>query len=256
MSTQMTPTQSTTMEEMIMLTKFGFYGASCYDWLLYSAKVLKNCGMDVILIDMSENKSLSYAIPDIPGVKNQVIDYMGCSFATSIPKDAEDAYDTAFIYLGDTVNPSIHFDYTFCVTDCELHSMKPRIQLWEKITALDYAPSQKMICSSESGADEIDPDEEFTTDCPHLIILGPMAESKYRYIAGQYSVDSKSCHAVDLDEGNMDCRISCQYDTVVRFSKISDSFKDLITKLCFTALGDTRDYKNFKKAFKKAERGK
>lgn len=232
-----------------MATKFCFYGTSCYDLLLYAARVLKQCKMSVLLLDYSKEQSLSYAIPEITGLSSGIRDYRGISFSNDKVTDEQYMdYDVVFHYLGMSPRYKVNGDYYFIITDCELHTVERILELKSDLKSL--------MPDSDEQTDSNEDFDVFEKNCLNLIILGVDASTRAGYISSRMEFSGNHCNVVDMDESNLESRIRCQYDEVFRFNRISDEYKDLVNKLCYTALGSYIDEKNYRKAYQKAERGK
>jgi hypothetical protein len=236
--------------------KFCFYGTSCYDLILYAARVLKHCKMSVLLLDSSKEQSLTCAIPDVKGLEQGIRDYRGIAFSKDrVPIDIQRGdYDATFQYFGEYPDRIEAGDYNFIVSDCELHTVNRLSELKSK---LDTTEHFKLISVSENDEQyEGMEDDTFPKGCLNLIILGSEASSRKNYVASQFHVSPKECFFVDMDESNMECRIRCQYDTVFRFQRISEEYQDLVNRICFSVLGNSISEKAYRKAYQKAERGK
>lgn len=236
-----------------MAIKFCFYGTSCYDLILYAARVLKQCKMSVLLLDYSKEQSLSCAIPEVKGLETGIRDYRGLAFSKDNVSSAEQNsnYDVVFLYLGEYSDYKESGDYNFIVTDCELHTVERTKTLKSDLQSLS------LMSDSDEKPDTNEDFDVFERYCLNLIILGVDASARAGYISSQMEFSGEHCSVVDMDESNLESRIRCQYDEVFRFNRISDEYKDLVNKLCYTALlGSYISEKNYRKAYQKAERGK
>lgn len=235
--------------------KFCFYGTSCYDLILYSARVLKHCKMSVLLLDSSKEQSLACAIPDVKGLEQGIRDYRGIAFSKDrVPIDIQRGdYDATLQYFGEYPNRIEAGDYNFIVSDCELHTVHRLSALKSKLDESDFF---KPIASDSSVEDDDTLDDSFEKGSLHLIVLGSEASARHNYVASCFNIGAKECISVDMDESNMECRIRCQYDTVFRFQRISEEYQDLVNRICFSVLGNSISEKAYRKAYQKAERGK
>lgn len=233
-----------------MAIKFCFYGTSCYDLILYAARVLKQCKMSVLLLDYSKEQSLSCAIPEVKGLETGIRDYRGLAFSKDNVSFAEQNsnYDVVFLYLGEYSDYKESGDYNFMVTDCELHTIERILELKSDLKSL--------MPDSDEKTDSNEDFDVFEKNCLNLIILGVDASTRAGYISSRMEFFGNHCNVVDMDESNLESRIHCQYDEVFRFNRISDEYQDLLNKLCHTALGSSLDEKSYRKAYQKAERGK
>ncbi len=235
-----------------MSTRIGFFGTECYDLILYCARILKNCGKSVMIVDSTDDGSLISAVPPVKGVENEVLDYRGLHCFTHEIEYMDMDYDVAVLYYGFNYECFTKVNYAFLVTDCQLHNIEKCKRIVNVIPEFVDSVQED---ESEDERELLDTNV-FESGMLNLLILGADATGRQRFICSQLGLEAEQCHAVWLDDGDYTARISCQYDAVFRFAKISPEYKDLIDKICYTVLGDDITIKEYRKARQKAERGK
>lgn len=104
-----------------MIKICGFVGIESYDLILLMAQSLKVIGVDVILTDLSFDKSLFYAIPD--GGSSPVIDFCGLHYfdESALSHCNQDSY--LIVYFGTNFKSPLlqQCNDLFIVSDCQKH---------------------------------------------------------------------------------------------------------------------------------------
>lgn len=233
-----------------MSIRLGFYGSECYDLIFYCARVIHRCRQSVMLVDLSRDQSLMHCVPSIKGIEDDVIDYRGLHCFTRETEYMDMDYDVAFFYFGSNTNQITETNYTFLVTDCQLQNIyacqRFKDEIYEFIRPIP----------ADDEVEELLDTNIFDSGVLNLLILGTEATIRKRFICGELGIPLERCEAIWMGENDYAMRISCQYDSAFRFSKISPEYMDLVDKICYTALGDSVKIKDYRKARQKAERGK
>lgn len=233
-----------------MAIKAGFYGASCYDLIQYVGHTLSVMGKGVLLMDVSNEQSLTCSIPLPEDYDGSEFEYRGITFCIDKPSYMEMDYDIVLVYLGKNMYTDFDFDYVFCVTTAELHAIDDAAQILDKLRTEYKDDLSRDEAKSKSLSGSIYGSKI------NIIALGACVSQRYKYIAMQLGISRRDLTFVDLDDVTYACRLASQYDSVVRFSNLSSDFKELIYRLCCTFSGREISKKEYRKYQRLAERGR
>lgn len=230
-----------------MAKKAGFYGAPCYDLINYVARILTQLGKSVLMLDVSADQSLSCSVPLPDAYDGSEFDYRDVTFSLIEPEYMGMDYEVVLYYFG--ADPEIvrPVDYAFCITSAEQHVIADVNAVRDRIVYDDSASDdvngvRGMVC--------------FPRNKTNMVALGPGVDLRARYIAQLLDIPKRELILVDMDEGAILCRLSCQYDAAFRFRRLSPDYKELLYRVCSTLCGEELDTKRYRKAYRLAERGR
>lgn len=103
----------------------GFIGIECYDLMLYIALTLRRLGCSCVLIDNSEDASLTYVYQGSMQA-GDVVDVAGIDIArlVDLAQSSNDQYDYVLVYLGFSEVTTKDYDEFYCVTDFQRHNVE------------------------------------------------------------------------------------------------------------------------------------
>ncbi|MCI7130095.1 MAG: hypothetical protein MSA09_06005 [Lachnospiraceae bacterium] len=220
-----------------MSVNIGFFGCESYDIQHYLSRVLCCLGKKVILLDGNRDGALKSSIP-LPETfpEDEVFDYRGVDYAPVTADIDESYYDCVFFDLSqdmlETMEPGDIGDlfHTFIlVSDLQTHHMNQMIQ-FIKSNLID-------------------------TSRIFLIIRDLSGNRKKRMIQRMTDLPADQIYYLQVDQTSERQRLSCQWNHVFSFRKIDvdlrSALQDILIKRC-----SIEENKEFKTAYKRAERGK
>lgn len=213
----------------------GFIGIDKHEIILYLSRILYHLGKKVLLVDYSENQALYYSIPIPMTLQNQkeCIHYRGTDFiqGENFTMERIPYYDVILLDLGFQGKKSkiILCSKVFYVTDLQFHNVR-KIR---EVNAIHK--SDKYFIIKDVIPCKITPDYI-------LEQIGEIVESSHLYILYQDEIDLK-------------CKVQCQYDLKYDLRKLSGPMKNFLKETTAQLIGKI-DQKEYKIAFRKAERGK
>lgn len=228
-----------------MAIKAGFFGAPCYDLINYIARILTKMEKGVLMVDLSEDQSLTCSISLPDDYDGTEIDYRDVTFSLEEPEYMGMDYEVVLYYFGQRPQRIRPVDYAFCITSAERHVIA------------DVSDLMRMIRYDEAAAPgDGRRDIRFSRGVPNVIALGPGVDVRFKYIAMQLEIPRRELVSVDMDDYAVACRLACQYDHAFRFQRLSADYKELLYRITSTLCEEELDTKLYKKAFKLAERGR
>lgn len=201
-----------------------FIGCECYDLILYLAKTLNALGASVLIIDNSDDHSLSTCIPTLDSVGlGQPVDYNNGITTVRGLEDVPDNFEYVLIYHGkDTLADLSQSNEVFLVTDYQKHNVEFLQQV------------------------------ELDDDNYPLLVIRDRVSSKITPASIQekllkFEVDPNDVLVIDDTNDDLQCKVLCQYNAHVGFLNVSTSIKEFI----YTALSEY-DRKSIKGAIRLA----
>ena len=201
-----------------------FIGCECYDLILYLAKTLNALGASVLIIDNSDDRSLSTCIPTLDSVDlGQPVDYNNGITTVRGLEDVPNNFEYVLIYHGkDTLADLSQSNEVFLVTDYQKHNVEFLQQV------------------------------ELDDDNYPLLVIRDRVSSKITPASIQeklskFEVDPNDVLVIDDTNEDLQCKVLCQYNTHVGFQNVSASIKEFI----YTALSEY-DRKSIKGAIRLA----
>lgn len=210
-----------------MLTKvLSFTGVECYDLILYIARVYKQLGKQVLIVDNSVSQSLSFCVPGLVDAKaGTPVDFGGITATKHIVAPPA-SFDFILIYTGKHSHEIMDYaDRIFLVTDYQKHNIE---QLLETELADDEEP---VVIFRDRVTSKITPDT----------IMARFTSNGFNVQTIQYLEDTTE---------DLASKVLCQYNTFDQFKRVSSSVKDLIIKV----VSEDFDEKEVTKALKQAAR--
>lgn len=210
----------------------GFVGIDCYDIIHYLARILCKLQKKVLLVDQSTKEALTYSVP-IPKDMDlsNIITYRQVDFTRAYRKDMLEEYDYIFMNFGDNkFCPEIEeCEDLFIVTDQQGHNAAALSTYFEKQRKQSITAIIRNVVKCKIK--------------PEFIIK-----------LMEMNPDESPYYVMDADPIDQQLMLSCQYDQVFRFKKLSPNFKKMLYEILIDKL--KFDIKEVKQAFKKAEKGK
>lgn len=178
------------------------------------------------------------------------MEYRGVFFSTEAEEFMDLDYDVIMTYFGSR-EADTGGGFRIYVTNCELHMVEAVRRLY--LRAREHMCEPTAIQTDGTGLFPFSPVE------PNLVVLGEGAYGKGRFLCSRFEVEQEKCLLIEPGANDLLCRLSAQYDARFSFRSLSEEMKELIEKICMCALGgiieEKRARKQFRRAFKKAERG-
>ena len=204
-----------------------FVGSECYDLILYLAKTLNALNVQVLIIDNAEDRSLATCIPDLEDAPlGEPVDYDNGITVVRGLQVIPDNFNYVLIYHGQ--DPYVDLsgsNEVFLVTDYQKHNV-------EFLEAIELAED----------------------NYPFLIVRDRVSSKiTTKSIQAQlekFEIDPKDVLTIDDTDADLQCKVLCQYNTVVNFQSTSPSMKEFM----YTALSEGFDRKTIKDAIKRAAR--
>jgi len=221
----------------------GFVGSEQFDLILYLSRVLKNLDKKVLLIDFSQDFKLSACIPFSKQMlaknknNSKVIDYSG----VDIIMKGEEEKNISF-YMGS--------DYDFILVDFGFNLKDKNIMKCNDLFLVTDFYKTNVSKFNNSLLDEFQ---------NKFLVFRDVVDGKLTpgYILDEHlpnlEVERKHCNTLYLDSIDIKIKIDLQYDTNVRFKKLSSNLKNWIKDVATYLSGQTK--KEIEKAYKAAERG-
>lgn len=213
----------------------GFVGVEKYEIILYLSRILHHLNLKVLLVDLSESEALYSCIPIPKDMRNKEnkIDYRGIDFIKNENKlyDLQGNYDVILIDFGFNSYSNIlsQCNRILLFTDLQLHNIE-RIKNMKIQTVAEMSLILKEFINCK-----ITP-EFITTQ------IG-------------YNIDKEQVYVFHNDIIDMKYKIHSQYDDCFHFKKLSRSYKQFLKDVIFELVINI-DLKTYRKAYKKAGRGK
>lgn len=214
-----------------MSIKIAFLGIESYDIIHYFSRLLKNLEYSVLVIDESKESEILTSVPIPKGEDFELclctINYREIDFTKYWKKNEVSKYDYVLTCFGTNLNEELlqKHDYLFYVTDLQIQNIK-RIQYTRK-KLIDKSPQQ------------------------YLVIRDFLGVKKKRFIERECKFNESHYLSEDITDRKL--MLECQYNTVFTFRKASPDLKELLIDMYEL---DKEIDKKFRKAFKRAERGK
>ncbi len=209
----------------------GFFGSDKYDIILYFSRFLLKLDKKVLVLDLSENKAVSYSIPNPEQLKE--VDYRGVVFSTDLNSlDLEKEYDYILIDFGFNANNMLLSDCekVIYVTDQQVHHIEPLT----------------VFCNSHTLEDS---QKEF------LIVKDCLSTKvKVEYIAKKLGKQfgENEVFTMFFDETDYGNRLLAQHTYNFKFKGSSD-----VKAICMALIEhENLSKKALNKAYKRAEGGK
>lgn len=234
---------------MAALIKLGLAGSYKCDLILYLSGILRSAGKNVAVADASAEQFLRYCVPVMfPG--DSTVTYRDIDFYYRIKNEEdlrsvlEKEYDVLLVDAGFNREMAGFLrcsDYCVFVTDPEIHNVQ---MLKEFIDAF-----------RESGKGE---DEDKNANLVRIFRDMCHGKINYKYLCD--ILDSPDLmnyigeYVFFLDEVDRSLRLHCQYDYIIKFTKLSKEYKIMFADMLETFFGMSR--KQISKSLKKAERGR
>lgn len=207
--------------------KIALIGSDKSEIVLYFAKLLKQLGKKILIVDSSETKALFYATHANEFTKEGLVDYQGIDFNFGIKKMNLKDYDFILHDFGyQFQNPSLaDYEEVWLVTDGQIHNVK-------RFSGLFLKANQKRV-----------------------LLFKNMAHGKInaRYLLLELQsleVTESNCYTFFFNIEDLKTAINCQYDHVSYFDRISGEYFDFFCE----QLPEFKR-KELKRAFKRAGRG-
>ena len=219
-----------------MSVNIGFFGCESYDIQHYLSRVLYCLGKKVILLDGNADGSLRHSIPlpeDFP-----TEEVFGCRRGHYAPITAEideSYYDCVFFDFSqemlETIEPGDRgglFQSFVLVSDLQIHNIKRVMQFIE----------EKLVDENQI-----------------ILIIRDMSGSrKKRMVQRMTNLPADQIYYLQTDQTSERQRLTCQWSNVFSFRKIDVDFKSALQDILVKQFSIVEN-KDFKTAFKKAERG-
>lgn len=218
------------------LTKLGFFGDVKWDFLIYLARIYKNLGYKVGLLDASLEKKLEYFLPK--DLAMEVIDYDDLTHFLSY-FDGSDVTDFDFLLINtgfntDGIQRLLSTNYQYLITSYNRKAIEASQKLLIKI--------------SESS-------KEFTH---HQIFIDYISSDiKKKYIefllSKNHSLKIRNTYYLGVHENILKGRLSLQHKAVKKTIKMPKDYyqvyQDIILETCQSSK------RSIKKAYKKSRKG-
>lgn len=208
-----------------MQTKIAIWGRDQFDLIIYMARIILNCNKKILLVDWTSNKSLEAAIPTPSNLKSGVIDYRGIDFVLKFDDEIINNYDVVLYSIDSYKDIVNECDQVILVSD--LFDFHIRDFNESKLSVNPILVVRDIINYKIKG--------EYISN-----LLIPRIAAKCVYEIYEDSYDFKLKH-------------DCYYDNVIKFTKLSKGFKEVLMSLVEIILTEQRTV--IKSALKKAERG-
>lgn len=186
----------------------GFIGIDKYDIIHYTARVLKNLGKEILLIDASERKALTASIPL---TAETIFDYNGIDFVSSLGAAKKYAvlsnYDYVLIDFGfQKNNPLIHkCNEIWLVSDMQKHNIMHLRSL-----KLQHTQPRFLILR----------DRGYTKILDYLVqLLKPL------------SIQKNTVFIIKEDENSYRRMLDCMYNDKILMRKISRDIIEVIKNI-------------------------
>lgn len=230
-----------------MAIKCGFYGGEAYDLIHYVSRVLLALGHSIVLIDQSQDRALesSIALPVDYNIENdQLVEYRGVMFAGRYMKTYDKHFDYIFLYYGRSKAKVINLDWLVIINDGDARTNN-------KIEGIMKVSSILLENSKATKKDDCYVPKE-----PICLSLSPMAKNVSFEQFNRYPVSRTNMDTAVIDTDDLILKHCCQVDGMFKFNGISSDYNNIIEKLSESFLEKEVSAKDFKKAYKLAERGK
>ena len=209
-----------------MQTKVAIWGKEQFDLIIYLSRIIFNCNKKVLLVDSTRDKSLRAAIPIPSNIKSGVIDYRGVDFLLDDDTEVTKNYDVVLLNID---------SYCEVVNDC----------------------NQVILVSDLFDFRIRDFNESKLTINPILIvrdIINYKVTNEYISNLLLPRIAAKCVYEIYNDSYDYKLKHDCYYNNVIKFTKLSKDFKEVLISLSEIILTEQRTI--IKSALKKAERGK
>lgn len=229
-----------------MAIKVNFSGAPCYDLMQYLARVLYYSGNNVLMVDLSNDRSLDVCIP-IPNdiMPGHTIDYCGVRYATNYYSKYEKEYDYILIYYGQNAITHLKAHWQFIIVSSEEQSVRNMIDEVSKFELFNITKEQT-----------VEEEQEKLDGSMPVVLYLDMVTRKSEFIKNMLgSSIVKNYRVCELTYNDYELKLLSQTEKVKKFAKLSSEYKDLI-KQCSLSLLDCEEDKEFLQKYKLAERGK
>lgn len=227
-----------------MSKRCGFFGAECYDFIHYLARILYAMKYKVLIIDQSADRALESSIPLPDGYMielDSTIDYRGVYYAGRYMMEYEEQYDYILIYYGISGQRFVKVNWLFLVDDGDVRVRKGIDGILPCCDKLLLPGSQK---KTEDGYD---------SEFPVSIYLGPVPGGSQHE---ELVLPACNMDVVVVEIEDIILKLYCQSNGLFKFGKISNSYKDLLTKVVTSLLEGEVNGKRIRQAFRVAERGR
>ena len=209
----------------IMQTKVAIWGNDQFDLIIYLSRIIFNCNKKILLVDHTRDKSLKAAIPIPSNTCSNVVDYRGVDFVINDDSEIVKNYDVVLFNI-DT--------YDDVVNDCD----------------------QVIIVSDQFDFHIRDYNESKLSINPILVVRDIINyKVNEEYIANLLlpRIAAKCVYEIYQDSYDYKLKLDCYYNNVIKFTRLSKDFKEVLMSLAETILKEQRAI--IKSALKKAERG-
>ena len=204
----------------------GFVGVECYDLIIYIARVYKQLGKKVLIVDNSTLQSLSHCITGLIETNDgNPIDFGGITAVKRL-KDLLSGFDFIIVYTGRHSHPIIEYATDiYLVTDYQKHNIEQLLS-----TPLD------------------DDDEPVTIFRDR--VTSKITPETVLSILSSHGFNTQKVYHLDDSTEDLASKVLCQYNHFDHFKKVSRSITQFITDVVSLDF----DEKEVTKALKQAAR--
>lgn len=232
------------------LIKICFAGSYKCDLMLYLSRMLIEAGKKIAIIDASQEQFFRYAVPIVFGsdtiVTYRDIDvYFNIQNADDLKECLREAYDTILIDVGfnqQMADYLVQCDYGILTTDPRRYNVQKLKLLIQEI--------QKHIKGKPEEDRKIKLVRIFRDFCSGKI--------NYKYVAGTLdtpeAMDYIGQYLFFMDENDQRIHLSCEYDDIFKFNKLSKEYKLMFADMLETFF--QMEKKQIQKSMRRAERGR
>ena len=195
----------------------GITGVYHCDICVYTAAVLSNLGMGVLVCDLTESKELYEMLPK-PSGEIEPISYLGADYIRGYDDEyVKDATYSSIIIFADKATPKQFLEKCsdlYMVTGCERRNVEDTSEYMRK-TCITMNLIIRNICPGEDRYRILE-----------------KAGDKNAFISEKYFLPLDA-----IDEGY---RVAMQYGNAEGFKELSPQFAKLLGKICMRASGASR----------------
>lgn len=218
------------------LTKLGFFGEVKWDFLIYLARIYKNLGFKVGLLDASLEKKLGYFLPKDLAI--EIIDYDDMTHFLSY-FDGCDVTEFDFLLINIGFNPK---------------SIQRLLTANQKYFMTSY--NRQTIEKSQKFLLEISElKEDFTYHQVFIDYISSDIKKKYINFAlsKQHHLKIENTYYLGVHENILKGRLSLQHKAVKKTIKLPKDYYQLYQKILIETCQTNK--RNIKKAYKKSRKG-
>lgn len=182
---------------------FGFVGMECYDLIFYASKTASELGFEVLMVDLSPNKDLSYLYP---GEFNNgdTVDVDGVALIKGkLEKGCFSGYDYILINYGCNPQSLYICDEIYFVTNFQKHNISP-------LQSLQVPEVPCYLVVRDRGACSMNYDY-ILNELPNISVQ-----------------EEDDIYAIEDSDADVCTRVFLQHSMITKFSKLSSSIKDFV----------------------------